>query len=305
MRALTGRAGAMLRFDPRRVRSRLLELGAIARLYGPLIKSLQTGLLLVTGMAGYLSVHTPFRPGQFLGLCAALFLSISGSTILNMWYDRDIDRIMRRTHNRPLAAGTVSAAAALRLGLGLVLLGVGGALALQPLFGLIVFAGVFFDVVVYTLWLKRRTCWSIVWGGISGGMPILAGRALASGGVDIVGILLCMTVLFWIPTHILTFSLRYHADYRAAGVPTFPSAYGFDLTRAVIALAAIIAASSIGVAGVMVGVQAGSLRLMAVLSAGLLVLSSATVFRPSERVNSGLFKYASLYMLSSMLLLVI
>jgi len=275
------------------------------RLYLPLIKSMQTGLLLATGMAGYLSAHTPFHLPDFIGLCAGLFMSISGSTILNMWYDRDIDRVMNRTHNRPLANGKIGQQEAFRLGLLLSALGVAWALAIRPLFGLVVFAGLFFDVVVYTIWLKRRTCWSIVWGGISGGMPILAGRVLATGQVDLVGILLTMAVLFWIPTHILTFSMRYHEDYQAARVPTFPSTYGFEATRAIIALSAIIAAASIGVAGVMVGVQAGSLRLMAVLSTGLLLLSFATIFRPSERVNFGLFKYASLYMLSSMIILAI
>ncbi len=273
------------------------------RLYLPLIKTLQTGLLLATGLAGYLSAHTGSAPLVLLGLAGSLFLAISGSTVLNMWHDRDIDAVMNRTHHRPIADGRVSPNEALRLGLILSVLGVGWAVSMNPLYGLIVFAGLFFDVVVYTLWLKRRTCWSIVWGGISGGMPVLAGRVLAMGQIDLVGILLTMAVLFWIPTHILTFSMRFFDDYRAARIPTFPSTYGFETTRAVIALSAIIAAASIGVAGVMVGVQAGFLRLMAVLSAGLLLLSFATVFRPSERINYSLFKYASLYMLASMILL--
>lgn len=270
--------------------------------YWPLIKSLQTGLLLSTGIAGYMSAHTPFHLPTFLSLVASLFLAISGSTILNMWYDRDIDTVMNRTHNRPLASGMVSQQEALRLGLALSIFGVGWAMVTDLLYGLAVFAGLFFDVVVYTIWLKRRTCWSIVWGGISGGMPILAGRVLAVGGLDLVGILLSMAVLFWIPTHILTFSMRYFADYQTARVPTFPSTYGFETTRAIIAISAIIAAASIGVAGVTIGVQAGVLRLMAVLSSGLLLLSFATIFRPSEQVNFSLFKYASLYMLASMIL---
>lgn len=273
------------------------------RLFLPLIKTLQTGLLLATGLAGYLSAHNAPSGLILLSVAGSLFLAISGSTVLNMWYDRDIDAVMNRTHHRPLADGRVSPEEALRLGLILSLLGVGWALAMSPLYGLVVFAGLFFDVVVYTLWLKRRTCWSIVWGGISGGMPILAGRVMATGQIDLVGVLLSMAVLFWIPTHILTFSMRFFADYQAARIPTFPSTYGFETTRAVIALSAIIAAASMGVAGVMIGVQAGFLRLMAVLSAGLLLLSFATVFRPSERVNYSLFKYASLYMLASMILL--
>ncbi len=273
------------------------------RLYLPLVKTLQTGLLLATGLAGYLSAHSGSAPLVLLGMAGSLFLSISGSTVLNMWYDRDIDAVMNRTHHRPLADGRVSPGEALRLGLILSVLGVGWAVAMNPLYGLVISAGLFFDVIVYTIWLKRRTCWSIVWGGISGGMPVLAGRVLANGQIDLVGILLTMAVLFWIPTHILTFSMRFFDDYRAARIPTFPSTYGFEATRAIIALSAIVAAASMGVAGVMIGVQAGFLRLMAVLSVGLLLLSLATVFRPSERVNYSLFKYASLYMLASMILL--
>jgi heme o synthase len=274
-----------------------------ARAFLPLIKSLQTGLLLSTGVAGYLSAHTAPKLDVLLGLSISLFLAISGSTVLNMWYDCDIDIVMNRTHNRPLAAGRVTKREALWLGLALSLGGVAWAVALDGLYGLVVFAGLFFDVVIYTIWLKRRTSWSIVWGGISGGMPILAGRVLAIGHVDVIGLLLTMAVLFWIPTHILTFSMRYFDDYRAARVPTFCSSYGFEATRAIIALAAIIAAASIGVAGVMIGVQAGALRLMAVLSSGLLLLSFASVFHPSEKVNFSLFKYASIYMLASMILL--
>jgi protoheme IX farnesyltransferase len=273
------------------------------RLYLPLIKTPQTGLLLATGIAGYLSAGTKVNLVTFAGLIISLFLAISGSTILNMWYDRDIDTVMNRTHNRPLATGAVSLQEALRLGLVLSLLGVGLAIAMNPAYGLVVFAGLFFDVAIYTIWLKRKTCWSIVWGGVSGGMPILAGRVLAVGYVDMVGILLSLAVLFWIPTHILTFSMRYHEDYKAAGVPTFPSTYGFAFTRAIIAISAILAAVCIGWASLLIGVQAGFLRLMVVLAVGLLLLSFATIARPSERVNFGLFKYASLYMLCSMVVL--
>jgi protoheme IX farnesyltransferase len=174
---------------------------------------------------------------------------------------------------------------------------------MAPLYGLVVFAGLFFDVVIYTIWLKRRTCWSIVWGGISGGMPILAGRVLGLGRVDGIGILLALAVLFWIPTHIMTFSMRYSEDYRAARIPTFPSTFGFAITRMAIAVCSVIAALSIGFAGTLIGLQWGFLRLLAVLSAGLFLLAAASLFRPSEQNNFGLFKYASLYMLSAMILL--
>ncbi|MBN2146160.1 MAG: UbiA family prenyltransferase [Anaerolineales bacterium] len=274
------------------------------RLYWPLTKSLQTGLLLSTGLAGYMSARCPVMHWyDFWGLGISLFMAIAGSTILNMWYDRDIDAVMNRTHHRPLADGRVSAGEALRLGLILSVLGVGLAVAMSPLYGLIIFAGLFFDVVIYTLWLKRRTCWSTVWGGIAGGMPILAGRAYGLGQVDMVGILLSLAILFWIPTHMLTFSMRYFNDYQAVKIPTFPATYGFSATRIIIAASSVIAALSIGVAGLLIGMQWGFLRLLAVLSAGLFLLALASILHPNERVNFGLFKYASLYMLSAMILL--
>jgi protoheme IX farnesyltransferase len=246
-----------------------------------------------------------FNLWTIAGLLVSLFLSISGSTILNMWWDRDIDSKMKRTQKRPLATGQVSHQEALRLGLFLSLLGVGFAVAMDALFGLIIFAGLFFDVVVYSIWLKRRTAWGILWGGISGGMPILAGRVLGYDGFDWVGITLSLGVLFWIPTHIMTFSMKYYDDYKAAGIPTFPSTYGFQVTRIAIAVSSIFAALAMGAAAWGIGMTVGYLRVLIVLSTGLLTLAVISVFQPTERVNFGLFKYASLYMLSSMILMMV
>jgi len=273
------------------------------RLYWPLTKSLQTSLLLSTGLAGYMSARCPvLHWDTLLFLAVSLFLAIAGSTILNMWYDRDIDAVMNRTHHRPLADGRVAPAEALRLGLVISVVGVGMAALMDPLYGLIVFGGWFFDVVVYTLWLKRRTAWSIVWGGVAGGMPILAGRAYGMGAVDGVGILFALAVLFWIPTHILTFAMRYSGDYRAAGIPTFPTVYGFRTTRFVIALSSVIASLAIIAAGVLIEIQGGFIRVLVAMSAGLFLLAVVSVIRPNERINFGLFKYASVYMFSAMVL---
>lgn len=273
-------------------------------IYLPLIKSLQTGLLLATGLAGFMSIRCPvYNIGTILAMMGSLFLAISGSTILNMWYDRDIDEKMQRTHERPIPAGLVSAEESLQVGLIISVLGVGWALILQPLYGVIVFAGLFFDVVVYTIWLKRRTPWSIIWGGLAGGMPVLAGRTLGLGLIDWVGIVLALGVLFWIPTHILTFSMRYQEDYKRAGVPTAPAVYGFQATRWVIAISSALAALAMGLSAYGIGLTWGCLRVMAVLSVGLLGLAVFTLLRPSEKANFLLFKYASLFMLGSMLLM--
>jgi len=272
--------------------------------YWPLIKSLQTGLLLITGVAGYMSFKCPVtNMVSLLSLAGSLFLAISGSTVLNMWYDRDIDASMERTRKRPLTTGLVQPAEALKLGLALSILGVGWALILDPLYGSVVFAGLFFDVIVYTIWLKRRTAWSIVWGGISGGMPILAGRVLATGGIDWIGIMLAASVLFWIPTHIMTFNIRKFDDYKRAKVPTFASTYGIDTTRKIIAASSVLATIFMGISSYGVGITIGYLRIMAVLSVGLLILAGLSAVNPSGKLNFGLFKYASLYMLSAMLLI--
>ena len=273
------------------------------RLYWPLIKISQTSLLLATGVAGYLSAGTRITLPILLGVSASLFLAISGSTIMNMWYDHDIDAKMKRTHKRPAASGELNHREVFYVGMIISTIGIGWALLIAPLYGLVVFAGWFFDVVVYTFWLKRRTAWSILWGGISGAMPILAGHVLAVGHIELVGILLALAILFWIPTQTLTFSIKFLDDYNNAGVPTFPSTYGETFTRAMIAISSVLAALAIGWASVLIGISAGYLRLIAVLTAGLLMLAFATFRVQSEQVNFGLFKYASLYMLSSMIIL--
>ena len=274
--------------------------------YWTLIKSMQTALLTVTGIAGYMSARCPFTLWTTMtGLIASLFLSISGSTVLNMWYDRDIDSVMNRTHHRPIASGKVSPKEAMFLGLALSAAGVGVAYLLSPLYAAIIFAGIFFDVIVYTILLKRRTCWSIVWGGIAGGMPILSGRALGMGYIDIIGIILALAVLFWIPTHILTFSMRYREDYAAAGIPTFPSTYGDSTTRIVIAIASVAATLLIGSAAIMIGVEQGLLHFLGIFSGGLMVMAILMLIRPSAKMNFHLFKFASVYMLAAMILLAI
>ena len=279
-------------------------IAALRKKYWPLIKSLQTGLLLITGLAGYMSSRCPVSHiPTILGLTGSLFLAISGSTVLNMWFDRDIDAVMGRTHKRPLPLGLVQPSEALKLGLILSIVGVGWALILDPLYGSVVFAGLFFDVLIYTVWLKRQTAWSIIWGGVSGGMPVLAGRVLGTGQLDWVGIALAASVLFWIPTHIMTFNIRYLTDYNKAKVPTFASVYGIDATRKIIAASSVLAAILMGFSAYGIGITLGFFRIMAILSSGLLILAVYSAANPSEKLNFGLFKFASIYMLVSMLLI--
>ncbi len=279
--------------------------GARLTAYWALIKDLQTGLLLLTATAGYATgcCRNLQAPG-ILPVLGSLFLAVSGSTVLNMLLDRDIDARMVRTRRRPLPMGRVSPGEALILGGALVTGGVGWAFWLNALFGWIVLAGVLLDVLVYTVLLKRRTAFSVIIGGLAGGMPVLAGRAAAMGEIDAVGVLLALAVLSWIPMHIMTLSIKCGEDYRRAGVPVFPNVYGERVTRVVIAGASVIAVVLVLLAGWLAGLSG---VLLQQLGAAGLVLSGLVllgVVRPGRQLNLVLYKGASLYMLASMVLLI-
>jgi protoheme IX farnesyltransferase len=272
--------------------------------YWALTKSRQTLLLLATSVAGYLSA----RPRSaslveavlmLLGLSAA----ISGTTALNMVFDRDIDAQMERTAGRPLPSGVLSPGEARLFGGGLVAAGLGIAFSTDVIFGSVVLSGVIFDLLVYTIWLKRRSPWSILFGGISGGMPILAGRSLGIGRVDELGLLLALAVLTWIPAHIMTLTMKYADDYRQAGVPTWPNVYGFGSARRFIALANALWILSLIGAGWLLRISSHSLGLLGISGFVMLALSLWTIWRPSTQLNYVLFKLASIHMLGSMILI--
>jgi protoheme IX farnesyltransferase len=272
----------------------------------PLIKARQTALLTLTGLAGFLSAHPPAaRWLSLLTLAASLTLAISGSTVLNMWFDRDIDAKMARTSRRPLSSGLISPRAGFWLGTALAALGLGAALAISPLCAILALAGIFFELGIYTLWLKRRTPWSILWGGLAGGMPILGGRAVGLGHLDALGLLLALAVVLWIPTHNLTLNMLYADDYRLGGVPTFPTCYGPAATRRTIALASVLAALAMNAALVGAGASTAVAGLLLALNVGLLGLAAAAWRVPSVKWIAGLYKYASVYMVGCMLLLAV
>lgn len=277
-----------------------------ARMYWTMTKSLQTGLLLVTGLAGYFSARCPTHSTELvLSLAGTLFLAIGGSTVLNMVWDRDIDAKMLRACRRPLPSGRMSVTEALILGLGMSLAGVGGAFLIQPLYGAVVFAGWFFDMVIYTMWLKRRTAWSIIVGGIAGAMPVLAGRVLGLGQIDAIGILLALAVLFWIPTHMLTFGAKYADQYRAAGVPIFPTTYGEWITRVMLGLSTAVAVVAMLLAAWHIRIPWNYFHLVLWLGGALLGIAFLSVVRKSPKLNFALYKFASLYMFGSMILIML
>ena len=273
--------------------------------YLPLIKGRQTALLVFTGLAGYLSAYpVPIQAWRLFHLIGTLFLTISGSTIINMWFDRDIDAKMQRTCHRPLVTGQVKASESLFLGLILLILGLGWSLSFSAVYTSIALVGIFFEIVIYTFWLKRRTAWSFLIGGIAGGMPILGGRALALGEVDRYGLLLALIVLLWIPTHNLSFTILRNGDYLRSGVPTFPAVYGPGATHRLIAFSSVLLAIITTIILISIKLVPITLYVFLAFQVGLVGLAFMTWFRSSAELSDRLFKYATIYLMCSIFVLV-
>ena len=284
----------------------------VLTLFGELIKGKQTILLVYTGVFSYLitvaSLAIEINWFNLLHLAISLYLAVSGTTVLNMYIDRDIDAIMERTKDRPLPSGKVTASTVLIVGTVLTVAGILLAfLTLNWLSALIVFLGFFFDVVVYSILLKRRTKWSIIFGGIAGGLPAWAGRVAITGSLDWIGFLLLIFILAWIPVHILTIALipRNFEGYKKAKVPMWPIVSSKAQTMRVIAIGAFI--SSLALYEVMQLLDAnGIIRIIwGVCCVVLLILSVENVIKPTNKLTFLIFKIASLYMLLGFLLVLL
>ncbi len=268
--------------------------------YVALTKPKQTALLLATAIGAYVLSAAPVLDVLRLTIgMVAVGLAVSGCTVLNMVLDRDIDAMMGRTALRPLPGGEIDVRSATVFGMALSVAGVVIAAFFSLGFWAVIGCGLFFDLIIYTLWLKRRSPLSIIIGGLSGGMPALAGRVLALGRIDAVGLLLAAGVVLWIPSHILTLSLRYEGDYARADIPVWPRVYGASATRRVIALATLGAAVVLTVAGIAERIAVFALVALVLLGIAICALALAALVRPSEKTNWVLFKAASVYMLGA------
>ncbi len=279
-------------------------------LYGELIKGKQTVLLIYTAVFTYLisAWEKEIDIFQLLWLVIGLFLAISGSTMLNMFVDRDIDAQMERTKKRPLPSERVTSRTVLIHGILFTIVGIlFTGLLVNFITMIVVFLGFFFDVVVYSIWLKRRTRFSIIFGGVAGGLPALAGRTAAIGKIDIIGILLLLFVLCWIPLHILSLALipSSFEGYLKAQIPMWPVARGETQTMRVITVSAFLDAAVIIAAAILLEVHLIVLIPIALLSGFLTYLSLINLRRPSNNTTFRIFKLASFYMAFAFVLLFI
>jgi protoheme IX farnesyltransferase len=197
-----------------------------------LLKPRVLTLVVFTGIIGL--VVAPGHLHPVLAFAAVLCITIAAGAAgaINMWYDRDIDALMRRTRTRPVPAGRIAPDAALAYG---VTLAVGSVVVMGLATNLVaaglLAASIAFYVFVYTIWLKRRTPQNIVIGGAAGAFPPLIGWAAVTGSVSLVPLILFLIIFLWTPPHFWTLALWANADYARVGVPMLPVVAGARATR--------------------------------------------------------------------------
>jgi heme o synthase len=233
-------------------------------------------------------------------LCIAVAAGAAGA--LNQWYEADIDALMKRTAQRPLPAGKLAAGEALAFG---VILGTGSVamigLALNWVAAFWLAVSILFYVVVYTVWLKRRTPQNIVIGGAAGAFPVICGWAAVSGDTPLFAWMLFGIIFLWTPPHFWALALFMEADYAKAGVPMLPVTHGLPETRRQILLYSCllvpltIAPTLLGMADWAYGGTAITLGAMFMWMA--IKVSRSTATAASQMVaEKQLFKFSLLYL---------
>jgi protoheme IX farnesyltransferase len=185
------------------------------------------GYLATLPSQGDAAARAPVLPSLLL-LFAVTVVAAGGAGALNHFLDRDLDARMPRTARRPLPSGRIPHAwHVVALGLALVALGVSVAFwRLHPLVALHVFLGAFTYVVVYTIWLKRRSWLNVVVGGLAGSFAVLAGGSLARPELCLPPVLFAAVLFFWSPSHFWSLAIAYKQDYAGAGLPMLPVVKG-------------------------------------------------------------------------------
>jgi protoheme IX farnesyltransferase len=197
-----------------------------------LLKPRVVSLVVFTGAIGL--AIAPGHLNPVLAFTAILCIAVAAGAAgcLNMWWERDIDALMRRTMRRPIPAGRIEPADALGFGVTLAVASVLiMGLALNMCAAVVLAISIAFYVFIYTMWLKRRTPQNIVIGGAAGAFPPIIGWAAVTGSIDVMPILLFMLVFFWTPPHFWSLSLYACKDYDTAGVPMLPVVAGARETR--------------------------------------------------------------------------
>ena len=271
-----------------------------------LLKPRVMSLVVFTGLIGVLVAPGHLHP--VLAFTAVLCIAVAAGACgaINMWYDRDIDAIMRRTRSRPIPAGRIAPGGALGFG---IVLAAGSVfvmgLAINLVAAAVLALSIGFYVFIYTMWLKRRTPQNIVIGGAAGAFPPVIGWAAVTGSVDLMPLILFAIVFIWTPPHFWSLALWANDDYRRAGVPMLPVVAGARETRKQIVLYSLLLIPLtlvpwyLGFSGSIYGISA------AVLGLGFLVCVARVFMDKQDATGVSLtndaparaaFKYSILYL---------
>ena len=269
--------------------------------YFALLKPRVMSLVVFTALTGMAIAPGGIHP--VLGFVALLAIAVGAGAAgaLNMWYDADIDRVMRRTRGRPVPMERVTPGEALAFG---VTLSVGAVtllgFATNYLAAALLAFTIFFYVVIYTMWLKRWTPQNIVIGGLAGALPPMIGWAAATGTVSLESAVLVAIIFVWTPPHFWALALLRSEDYARAGVPMLPVTDGPEATRRQI-LAYSIVLAPLGVLPALIGTGGLAYAVVSVVGGALFVALAVKVWRQREGAAASLaakqlFGFSILYL---------
>jgi heme o synthase len=280
--------------QPRRVAQ---PADALVSDYLALLKPRVMSLVAFTGFAGLVVAPGSLHPllAAVAVLCIAVGAGAAGA--INMWYDRDIDALMRRTRKRPIPAGRVAPDEALAYGVTLSLFSVMvmGVAVNWTAAALLALASAFY-VFVYTVWLKRRTPQNIVIGGAAGAFPPMIGWAAVTGAVSLESIALFLIIFVWTPPHFWALALYQAGDYAKAGVPMLPVVAGkAETRRQVLIYTSLLVPLSftpllLGMAGIVYGAAA------AVMGVRFLLLAVRVLHERGGLAARRMFRFSILYL---------
>jgi protoheme IX farnesyltransferase len=277
--------------------SEALAGGSDVRDFLALLKPRVMSLVVFSGIAGIVLAPGTLHPVLAFTAILCIAIGSGASGAINMWFDRDIDSIMRRTKNRPLPSGRLTPGDALGFG---VTLGVGSVivmgLAVNVVAAALLALAILFYVFVYTVWLKRRTSQNIVIGGAAGAFPPMIGWAAVTGDVSLASLMLFAIIFMWTPPHFWALALYRSEDYAEAGVPMLPVVAGQRETKRQIMLYTLLLAPLslapyfMGLCGLVYAASAGVLGALFILSAIRVMRSEA------EKPAKQMFAYSILYL---------
>ncbi|MDB2537441.1 heme o synthase [Amylibacter sp.] len=272
--------------------------------YISLLKPRVMSLVVFTAAVGL--IVAPGSMNVVLAFASVLFIALGAgaSGSLNMWWDADIDRIMKRTQERPVPSGKVSANNAMLVGLWMSVLSVGMlGLASNWLAAALLAFTIFFYAVIYSMWLKRSTPQNIVIGGAAGAFPPMVGWVAASGSISIEAIGMFMLIFMWTPPHFWSLALFMNEDYSKAGIPMLTVTHGKKSTRNhILTYTVLLTPFSIGLAFTSIG---GPIYFtLSIILSLMFLLGAWKLFRRDERIATEdnynderkLFKFSLFYL---------